>query len=44
MNRDLHDTTSSAILNALTETRRGSGSAAMGMVLTLVIDVTESEH
>ena len=44
MNRDLHDTTSSAILNALTETRRGSGSAAMGMVLTLVIDATESEH
>ena len=44
MNRDLHETTSSAILNALTETRRGSGSAAMGMVLTLVIDATESEH
>ena len=44
MNRDLHDTNSSAILTALTETRRSSGSAALGMVLTLVIDATESEH
>jgi glucose-6-phosphate dehydrogenase assembly protein OpcA len=44
MNRDLHDTNSSAILTALTETRRGSGSASLGMVLTLVIDATESEH
>jgi glucose-6-phosphate dehydrogenase assembly protein OpcA len=44
MNRDLHDTNSSAILNALTEARRGSGSAALGMVLTLVIEATESEH
>jgi glucose-6-phosphate dehydrogenase assembly protein OpcA len=44
VNRDLHDTNSSAILTALTETRRGSGSAALGMVLTLVIDATESEH
>jgi glucose-6-phosphate dehydrogenase assembly protein OpcA len=44
MNRDLHDTNSSAVLAALSETRRGSGSVALGMVLTLVIDATESEH
>jgi glucose-6-phosphate dehydrogenase assembly protein OpcA len=44
VNRDLHDTKSSAILTALTEARRGSGSAALGMVLTLVIDVNESDH
>ena len=44
MNRDLHDTNSSAVLTALSETRRGSGSVALGMVLTLVIDATESEH
>ena len=44
MNRDLHDTNSSAVLTALSETRRGSGSVALGMVLTLVIDASESEH
>ncbi len=44
MNRDLQDTKSSAILTALTEARRGSGNAALGMVLTLVIDVNETEH
>jgi glucose-6-phosphate dehydrogenase assembly protein OpcA len=44
VNRDLHDTKSSAILTALTEVRRRSGSAALGMVLTLVIDVDESDH
>jgi glucose-6-phosphate dehydrogenase assembly protein OpcA len=44
MNRDLHDTNSSAVLAALSETRRGSGSVALGMVLTLVIDASESEH
>jgi glucose-6-phosphate dehydrogenase assembly protein OpcA len=44
VNRDLHDTKSSAILTALTEARRGSGNAALGMVLTLIIDVNESEH
>jgi glucose-6-phosphate dehydrogenase assembly protein OpcA len=44
MNRDLHDTKSSAILTALTETRRGSGSVALGMVLTLIIEASESEH
>lgn len=44
MNLDLHDTKSSAILTALTDGRRRSGSAALGMVLTLVIDVDESIH
>jgi glucose-6-phosphate dehydrogenase assembly protein OpcA len=44
MNRDLHDTNSSAVLTALSETRRGSGSVALGMVLTLVIEASESEH
>jgi glucose-6-phosphate dehydrogenase assembly protein OpcA len=44
VNLDLHDTKSSAILTALTEGRRRSGSAALGMVLTLVIDVDESIH
>ena len=44
MNRDLQNTKSSAILTALTEARRGSGNAALGLVLTLVIDVSESEH
>jgi glucose-6-phosphate dehydrogenase assembly protein OpcA len=44
VNRDLHDTKSSAILTALTEARRGSGNAALGMVLTLIIDVNENEH
>jgi glucose-6-phosphate dehydrogenase assembly protein OpcA len=44
MNRDLQNTKSSAILTALTEARRGAGNAALGMVLTLVIDVSESEH
>jgi glucose-6-phosphate dehydrogenase assembly protein OpcA len=44
VNRDLQNTKSSAILTALTEARRGSGNAALGMVLTLVIDVSESEH
>src|SRR5450432_3975086 len=44
MNRDLQDTKSSAILTALTEARRGSGNAALGMVLTLIIDVNENEH
>jgi glucose-6-phosphate dehydrogenase assembly protein OpcA len=44
VNRDLHDTKASAILTALSEVRRRSGSAALGMVLTLVIDVDESDH
>ena len=44
VNRDLQNTKSSAILTALTEARRGSGNAALGMVLTLVIDVSETEH
>jgi glucose-6-phosphate dehydrogenase assembly protein OpcA len=44
MNRDLHDTNASSILSALTEMRRGAGGAALGMVLTLVIDVDESAH
>jgi glucose-6-phosphate dehydrogenase assembly protein OpcA len=44
VNRDLQDTNSSAILTALTEARRGSGNAALGMVLTLIIDVNENEH
>jgi glucose-6-phosphate dehydrogenase assembly protein OpcA len=44
VNRDLLNTKSSAVLAALTEARRGSGNAALGMVLTLVIDVSETEH
>jgi glucose-6-phosphate dehydrogenase assembly protein OpcA len=44
MNVDLSDTRASAILSALTDARHRSGTAALGMVLTLVIDVDESEH
>ncbi len=44
MRVELHDTKSSAILTALTATRHRSGTASLGMVLTLVIDVDESEH
>ena len=44
MNRDLHNTKTSEILTALTEVRHRSGIAALGMVLTLVIDVDESDH
>jgi glucose-6-phosphate dehydrogenase assembly protein OpcA len=44
VNRDLHDTKTSEILTALTEVRHRSGIAALGMVLTLVIDVDESDH
>ncbi len=44
MNRDLTDTKSAAILAALTQARHKSGTAALGMVLTLVIDVDEAQH
>lgn len=44
MNRDLTDTKASAILAALTDARHNSGVAALGMVLTLVIDVDEGQH
>ena len=44
MNLDLPHTRSSAILTALTEARHRSGTAAMGMVLTLVVDVDEIDH
>jgi glucose-6-phosphate dehydrogenase assembly protein OpcA len=41
---DLTDTTSSSVLTALTTARHRSGSAALGMVLTFVIDVDELGH
>jgi glucose-6-phosphate dehydrogenase assembly protein OpcA len=41
---DLVDTTSAKINSALLDTRRHSGSPAMGMVLTMVIATAESEH
>jgi glucose-6-phosphate dehydrogenase assembly protein OpcA len=44
MRIELHDTKSSAVLNALTATRHASGTASLGMVLTLVVDVEEAEH
>jgi len=44
VNIDLPDTKSSAILTALTEARHRSGIAALGMVLTLVVDVDENDH
>jgi glucose-6-phosphate dehydrogenase assembly protein OpcA len=44
MRIELHDTKSSAVLNALTATRHASGTASLGMVLTVVVDVDEAEH
>lgn len=44
MNVDLTDTNASAIQAALTSARRHSGTAALGMVLTLVVDVEEQGH
>jgi len=44
MNLDLPHTRSSAILTALTDARHRSGTAALGMVLTLVVDVDEIDH
>ena len=44
MNVDLPHTRSSAILTALTDARHRSGTAALGMVLTLVVDVNEMDH
>lgn len=44
MNIDLPNTKSSAILTALTDARHRSGTAALGMVLTLVVDVNEIDH
>ncbi|HEX7105591.1 MAG TPA: glucose-6-phosphate dehydrogenase assembly protein OpcA [Acidothermaceae bacterium] len=44
MNVDLQHTTSAAILTALTDARHRSGTAALGMVLTLVVDVNEIDH
>jgi glucose-6-phosphate dehydrogenase assembly protein OpcA len=44
MRIELHDTKSSAVLTALTQTRHASGTASLGMVLTLVVDVEEAEH
>lgn len=44
MNIDLSHTKSSAILTALTDARHRSGTAALGMVLTLVVDVDEIDH
>ncbi|MBX6372175.1 MAG: glucose-6-phosphate dehydrogenase assembly protein OpcA [Acidothermus sp.] len=44
MNRDLTNTRAADILAALTEARRRAGVAALGMVLTLVVDVDEAGH
>ena len=44
MHVDLTDTTSSAVLTALMTARHRSGIAALGMVLTFVIDVDELGH
>jgi glucose-6-phosphate dehydrogenase assembly protein OpcA len=44
MNVDLSDTKSSAVLTALTDARHRSGTAALGMVLTLVVVVDEIGH
>jgi glucose-6-phosphate dehydrogenase assembly protein OpcA len=44
MNRDLTDTRAAEVLAALGEARRRAGIAALGMVLTLVIDVDEAGH
>jgi glucose-6-phosphate dehydrogenase assembly protein OpcA len=44
MMHDLTETTASAITTALTESRRRSGTAALGMVLTLVVVVDERDH
>ena len=44
MNVDLLNTRSSAILGALTDARHRSGTAALGMVLTLVVVVDEIDH
>jgi glucose-6-phosphate dehydrogenase assembly protein OpcA len=44
MTIDLTDTTTSAIHDALTQTRRRMGGPASGMVLTLIIVTTESEQ
>jgi len=44
MNVDLSNTKSSAVLTALTNARHRSGTAALGMVLTLVVVVDEVDH
>ncbi len=44
VNLDLPNTKSSAILTALTDARHRSGVAALGMVLTLVVEVNETDH
>lgn len=44
MNVDLSNTRSSAVLTALTDARHRSGTAALGMVLTLVVVVDEVDH
>ncbi|MGH8890707.1 MAG: glucose-6-phosphate dehydrogenase assembly protein OpcA [Acidothermaceae bacterium] len=44
MNVDLSNTKSSAVLTALTDARHRSGTAALGMVLTLVVVVDEVDH
>jgi glucose-6-phosphate dehydrogenase assembly protein OpcA len=44
MNVDLSGTKSSAVLTALTDARHRSGTAALGMVLTLVVVVDEIGH
>lgn len=44
MTHDLVDTTASAIIATLTEARHRSGTAALGMVLTLVVVADERDH
>lgn len=44
MRIDLTDTNSSKVAAALLDARRHSGSPAVGMVLTLVVDTTEDAH
>jgi glucose-6-phosphate dehydrogenase assembly protein OpcA len=44
VNIDLPNTKSAAVLTALTDARHRSGTAALGMVLTLVVDVNEVDH
>jgi glucose-6-phosphate dehydrogenase assembly protein OpcA len=44
VNIDLQGTTSAAVLTALTDARHRSGTAALGMVLTLVVVVDEIDH
>ena len=42
MTIDLTDTSASAIYEALTEARRRLGGAALGMVLTLIVETSEA--